>query len=198
MAWQLIPANSLVPMPWKNGGGTTRELVKVPASSTIDDFDWRISFAALATSGPFSLFPDIDRTMIVTDGKGIELTARNERVVLRSSDEPFSFPGEIPYHASLVDGPIADLNVMTRRTRYDHHVRRHKIAGTSRYQGDLRVIVALADCATCTTGLEFLTLKRLDSLLIEGTESMTVDSSHWLEVRIVRRPLTRASDGTSL
>ena len=58
MVWTLITADSLPPMPWKNGGGTTREVLKSPASATIDTFNWRISLAAVATSGPFSLFPE--------------------------------------------------------------------------------------------------------------------------------------------
>src|ERR1700748_3704583 len=120
MVWKLIPADSLPSMPWKNGGGMTREVLKFPASASIDTFDWRISLAAVATSGPFSLFPEVDRTMIVTDGQGIALDDNNQRIVLRRSDEPFSFPGEIPYRASLIDGPIADMNVMTRRTGYSH------------------------------------------------------------------------------
>jgi environmental stress-induced protein Ves len=186
MVWKLITADSLPSMPWKNGGGTTREVLKFPVSATIDTFDWRISLAAVATSGPFSIFPEIDRTMIVTDGQGIELHDKNERIAVRRSDEPFSFAGEIPYRASLIGGPIADLNVMTRRTRYSHLARRHRTAGTSIDRGSIRVIVALSDRLICVLGMESVALARLDSLFVHGTESVAVETSDWLEVEIAR------------
>ncbi len=184
MVWKLIPAESLPSTPWKNGGGTTREVVKFPASSTIDTFDWRLSLATVASSGPFSLFPGIDRTMIVTDGQGIELDDGGERTALQRGDEPFSFPGERPYRASLLQGPIADCNVMTRRTRYSHIVRRHHAAGTSIDRGHVRVIVSLSNRLSCAVGTESVALARLDSLLIEGTESTAVEAADWLEVEI--------------
>src|SRR5476651_1326087 len=158
MVWKLITAETLPSMPWKNGGGTTREVLKCPVSSTINTFDWRISLAAVATSGPFSIFPGVDRTMIVTDGEGLELDDMHDRISLRRSDEPFSFSGEIAYRASLIDGPIADLNVMTRRTRYAHSVRRHLTAGTSIDRGNVRVITALSDRLICTIGTESVAL----------------------------------------
>jgi environmental stress-induced protein Ves len=186
MVWKLITADSLPSMPWKNGGGTTREVLKFPVSATIDTFDWRISLAAVATSGPFSIFPEIDRTMIVTDGQGIELRDKNESIAVRRSDEPFSFSGEIPYRASLIGGPIADLNVMTRRTRYSHLARRHRTAGTSIDRGNIRVIVALSDRLICALGTESVALARLDSLFVHGTESVAIEASDWLEVEIAR------------
>jgi len=189
MVWNLIAANSLSSMPWKNGGGTTREVLKFPLSSTIETFDWRISIAAVASSGPFSIFPGIDRTMIVTDGEGIELNDKKKRITLRQADEPFSFPGEVPYQGILVDGPIADLNVMTRRTRYSHSMRRHRSAGTSIDRGNVRVFVALADGLSCAVGTKSLVLAKLDSLLVDGRESVAVASADWLEIEIAQRHL---------
>jgi uncharacterized protein len=189
MARNLIAANSLPSVPWKNGGGTTREVLKFPLSSTIETFDWRISIAAVAASGPFSLFPDIDRTMIVADGEGIELDDKKNRIVLGQADEPFSFPGEIPYYGTLADGPIADVNVMTRRTRYSHSMRRHRSAGKSIDRGNIRVIVALADGVSCAFGSKSLVLAKLDSLLVDGQESVAVASVDWLEIEIARHHL---------
>jgi uncharacterized protein len=193
MVWKLITANSLPSMPWKNGGGTTREVLKFPVSSTIENFDWRISLAAVATSGPFSIFPEVDRTMIVTDGPGIVLNDKDERIALRRSDEPFYFSGEIPYRASLIDGPIADLNVMTRRTRYSHSVRRHLTAGTSIDRGNVRVITALSDRLICTIGTESVALARLDSVFVHGPESAAVEAPDWLEVEIYPAPRATAT-----
>lgn len=176
-------------MPWKNGGGTTREVLKVPPTSTIDTFDCRISLAAVASSGPFSIFPEVDRTLLITDGAGIEL----DSLVLRPSDEPFSFAGERPYRATLIDGPIADFNVMTRRTRCSHSVKRHRRAGTSIDHGHVRVIVSLSERLTCAVGTETVALSRLDSLCVHGSESGASDGPDWLEVKIYPAPSAAAT-----
>src|SRR5471030_962102 len=193
MVWKLITAETLPSMPWKNGGGTTREVLKFPASATIDTFDWRISLAAVATSGPFSIFPGVDRTMIVTDGEGLELDDMHDRISLRRSDEPFFFHGEVPYRASLVDGPIADLNVMTRRARYAHSARRYRNADTSIDRGVARVIVSLSYRLICTVGTEAIALTRLDSLFIHGPQSAIVEAPDWLELGFHPAPSAAAT-----
>ena len=46
-------------MPWKNGGGSTTELLIHPSSASVTSsppFLWRISLATLDASGPFSTF----------------------------------------------------------------------------------------------------------------------------------------------
>ena len=48
--WILRESN-YVTVPWKNGGGLTREILKVPADA--DAFDWRLSLATIAAPGPF-------------------------------------------------------------------------------------------------------------------------------------------------
>ncbi|MGH8444395.1 MAG: HutD/Ves family protein [Solimonas sp.] len=113
-------------MPWKNGGGETFEIAVSPPAATLESLDWRISMAVVAQDGPFSVFPDIDRTLCVIDGAGLQLdfgVAQGTHAVTRDSP-PFAFAADAPMHARLIDGPIMDLNVMTRRGRYRHAVRR--------------------------------------------------------------------------
>lgn len=45
--------------------------------------------------------------------------------------EPAIFPGDSPASASLVDGPIRDLNVMTRRGHFSHSVSVVDFAGST-------------------------------------------------------------------
>jgi environmental stress-induced protein Ves len=45
---------------WKNGGGTTREVVTQPPGAAFDEFNWRVSIATIASDGPFSTFPGVD------------------------------------------------------------------------------------------------------------------------------------------
>ncbi|RWD79576.1 HutD family protein [Mesorhizobium sp.] len=112
-------------MPWKNGGGTTTEIAVSPDSAGLDDFDWRISMARVETGGPFSSFAGIDRTLAVLEGEGIVLDIAGQPASrLTTASAPLSFPGDVPTSATLISGPIIDLNVMTRRGRMGHTVER--------------------------------------------------------------------------
>ncbi|WP_214472805.1 HutD family protein [Mesorhizobium sp. dw_380] len=112
-------------MPWKNGGGTTTEIAVSPDGAGLDDFDWRVSMARVESSGPFSNFAGIDRTLSVLEGEGIVLDiAGQPEARLTPASQPFSFPADMPTSAALIAGPIADLNVMTRRGRMLHSVER--------------------------------------------------------------------------
>lgn len=113
---------SAVPMPWKNGGGVTRELARCPQG---DEFDWRLSVAEVATDGPFSQFPGIDRLLVLLSGGGMDLTVVETGEVerLRQPLHTHRFAGEMAIDATLVDGPTTDLNLMWRRDRFDASVR---------------------------------------------------------------------------
>ncbi|TGQ53656.1 HutD family protein [Mesorhizobium sp. M1C.F.Ca.ET.193.01.1.1] len=122
-------------MPWKNGGGTTTEIAVSPDGAGLDDFDWRISMARVETSGPFSSFAGIDRTLSVLEGEGIVLDiAGRPASRLTAASAPLSFPGDVPTGATLIGGPITDLNVMTRRGRMTHSVERLWLSGEMRIE----------------------------------------------------------------
>ena len=112
-------------MPWKNGGGTTTEIAVSPDGAGLDDFDWRVSMAQVGSSGPFSSFAGIDRTLSVLEGEGIVLDVAGQPAArLTPASAPFAFPADLPTSAALIAGPITDLNVMTRRGRMRHRVER--------------------------------------------------------------------------
>lgn len=105
-------------MPWKNGGGETTEIAIAPEGAPLDAFDWRVSTARVASDGPFSIFPGIDRSLTVLEGAGIALDLQGRATAtLTPESPPYAFPGDLLLNARLVDGPIVDLNVMTRRGR---------------------------------------------------------------------------------
>lgn len=122
---RILRASDYRSMPWKNGGGTTTEIVVSPAGAGLDDFDWRVSMARVEAGGPFSIFAGIDRTLSILEGEGIRLSiADHEPVDLTRASEPLFFPADAATDATLPAGPITDLNVMTRRGRAHHTVRR--------------------------------------------------------------------------
>ena len=123
MSIRVIRSGDLVRIPWKNGGGTTAELAAFPEGSGFDAFGWRISMADVASDGPFSTFPGIDRTLIVLEGNGIELDVEGVPYRLEGALAKLSFAGDDATLGRLLSGGIRDLNVMTRRGRFTHRTR---------------------------------------------------------------------------
>ncbi|OYR13887.1 hutD family protein [Brucella grignonensis] len=121
---EILKAENHRRMPWKNGGGVTVEIAVHPEGASVDNFDWRISTATVANDGPFSIFPGIDRTLSVLEGNGIVLNVEGTDTLLTTTTEPFSFAADAKSGARLIDGTIIDLNVMTRRGRFNHRVKR--------------------------------------------------------------------------
>lgn len=114
--FHLIRASDLTPVPWKNGGGITRQIAIYPEDATLDTFIWRVSAAVVEQAGPFSRFNGIDRFIVVTHGASMTLVcvAEQSRRCLQTG-QTFAFPGETALVAELPDGPIQDFNLMVRR-----------------------------------------------------------------------------------
>ncbi|HEY9127925.1 MAG TPA: HutD family protein [Acidobacteriaceae bacterium] len=112
--------DSLLPIPWKNGGGFTRNVAVEPAEAGMDHFLWRISVAEIRASGSFSAFPGVDRTILLWHGAGLTLRSPTwPDHALTTTGEPFVFAGEEDVVCQLADGPSQDLNLMMRRGAVD-------------------------------------------------------------------------------
>lgn len=111
MTPRLIAVADVPSRPWRNGGGTTRELLVRP-----EDGDWRlrVSIAEIGADGPFSTFPGVARWFAVLEGGGVALTIDGAEHVCRAGDAPLSFSGEAQVACRLLDGPSRDLNLMLR------------------------------------------------------------------------------------
>lgn len=101
-------------MPWRNGGGVTLEAIREPADA--EDFAWRLSFAQVTGSGPFSRFDGYDRVIALVEGDRMRLTDRDSGALLADLGlhEPYAFAGESPIDSEITS-PGLDVNVMTRR-----------------------------------------------------------------------------------
>ncbi|OZI78008.1 HutD/Ves family protein [Bordetella genomosp. 12] len=126
--------------PWRNGGGTTRELACFPAGAAMDNFAWRISIADIAADGPFSAFPGVDRVITLLDGDGVRLSTADGQLDHRLDTPlaPFAFAGEAPIVSTLLGGHTRDFNVMTRRQGW---------------QAEVSILRSAATLAACDGGL---------------------------------------------
>jgi uncharacterized protein len=126
---RIIRASEHQTVPWKNGGGTATNIIASPEGAGFDAFDWRLSGAHVGRDGPFSIFPDVDRTMLILGGGALALHGLEpDPVVLTTLSAPFDFPGDVPVSATLPAGPVDDLNIMSHRGRFRHSVRRSRLA----------------------------------------------------------------------
>jgi len=140
-------------MPWKNGGGTTREVLVAPGPLDPSRFQWRVSIATVAQAGPFSRFPGIDRSIAVMQGSGIRLRLGDDIVSLDQRSQPFNFPGEADVQSELIDGETIDLNVMTMRSGWTHSMRRLRLEQEAVLTGGAAItVLAFAGPASVSAG----------------------------------------------
>ena len=128
MAWQDCPL-----VPWRNGGGRTREVLAWP-----DAENWlvRVSVADIEADGPFSKFAGIERAFAVLEGAGVVLTLPQGDLRLDRSSKAALFAGEDAPMCQLVDGPTRDLNLMVRRHAGRPILQRQRTTGKpSRWRG---------------------------------------------------------------
>ncbi len=111
----IIRKSTLAATPWKNGGGITREVLRVP--SVGDPFQWRVSVAQIDAPGPFSDFAGYTRIMVLLRGRGLCLRfAHGEEKELSAIGDLVQFDGAASVMCELLDGPCVDLNLMTSKT----------------------------------------------------------------------------------
>lgn len=115
---QIIRQSEFRSTPWKNGGGITREAIRVPASG--DPFRWRVSVAHIDQSGPFSDFAAYHRIMVLLRGSGVALKfSSGEERLLRQVGDVVQFDGALATVAELLGGPCVDLNLMVAKSLPD-------------------------------------------------------------------------------
>lgn len=115
MTVRVLPAAGRGAVPWKNGGGVTREIVVRPEGADMGDFEWRVSLADVGSDGPYSAFADVDRILTMVEGEGMNLTVGGEHRRVDTRFVPQRFPGDLPTDCRLIGGPVVNLNVMWHR-----------------------------------------------------------------------------------
>jgi environmental stress-induced protein Ves len=130
---RLIPAHEYRRERWRNGLGWTREILRSTGcgTDTGDDWDWRMSIAEIERDGPFSVFPGIERELVLLQGQGLRL--RFDDGDVSEVDPPHGrvrFAGERIVFGELIDGPTHDFNLMWRRDRIDAELWHRPLVGS--------------------------------------------------------------------
>ncbi|MCS3454514.1 environmental stress-induced protein Ves [Aeromonas sp. BIGb0405] len=118
--YQLITVAQQRKMPWKNGKGSTAEIVIAPAGSSLAklDFDYRLSTAPIKEAGPFSPFPGYARILLPVSGAGFVLNGHPY-----ATFEAAHFSGDDETHCALLKKEVTDLGLIYDATKLDANVR---------------------------------------------------------------------------
>ena len=109
MTLKIVRFDDVTPQPWKNGGGVTRELLRLPATG---DWNLRISLADIAADGPFSAFEGVERWFAVIEGNGVRLDWNGRERLMDMSAWPLCFDGADAPGCRLLDvAPLWEAQV---------------------------------------------------------------------------------------
>lgn len=86
-------------------------------------------------------------------------------MALTTKSTPLPFAADVPVDASLMDGSIVDLNVMTRRSSFSHSMERLSGSYSAEAGTGTRMILSLHPL-TVSFGNDTARLEKLDSIFI--------------------------------
>ena len=113
MSVSIVSLQGITPTPWKNGGGTARDLLMWPPTSS---WSLRISVAEIMRDGAFSDYAGFERWFAVLQGSGVALQLGTDRWEQRLGAPPLRFDGALAPMCWLIEGqPTSDLNLLVRR-----------------------------------------------------------------------------------
>lgn len=174
----LIPFAGLQPVPWKNAGGSTTEIAVYPPEAGFEEFDWRLTLATVSADGPFSLFPGVERTLVLLEGHGLSLDIDGDTALV-SDAEPIAFDGENRVHATLNRGPSTVFNAMTRLDRCWHRFGRRVLGGPSTFvaRADVTLLfLAEGETLELCNDDQRINLVRYDAVLLDQGSTWKLDA----------------------
>jgi len=167
----------LTAVPWRNGGGVTREVMSAGGSGP-QGFDWRISIAEVNEPGPFSAFPGVDRIITVVEGEGMDLVIDGVEHAL-GLHELLRFDGASRSSCTRLAGPVRDLNVMTRSDRLSATVAIRDLSETRPIAVDGSQVLVLLTGSAVVVGADGsrAELHLLDAVCPKGEHVRLVEGS---------------------
>lgn len=157
---------------WKNDGGWTTEIASRADEGRGEGFLWRVSIAEIETDGPFSVFPGVQRDLLMLAGNGMDLDINDQpphRLAQRF--QHIRFQGEDTINCRLLAGPTRDFNVMAQRDSVAAEVHARPINGTMLLFSDPAstwLIHTYAGQITARSGQDEMAAEANETLLVEA------------------------------
>ena len=149
---------------WPNGAGRKADLL------TGDG--WMVSFAWLDADAPFSMLPDIDRTITLVEGPGFTLDVAGQALPVATPFMPTRFDGGATTTCAIA-GPSRVLNVMTRRGAFRHSVVILDRSGPIVPGGGPACVAVLLGGRGAIGGID---LGRLDAVCLDGAAELELSA----------------------
>ena len=167
-------------MPWANGRGTSYEI----ASDRIEsgEWTWRLAMAPVNEDGPFSPIECVNRFLAVVEGAGMLMSVDRKKLQCLPM-QVVRFRGDAITEATLLDGPIMDINLMVRRKETEGEMA--IVSDTGLLRG-ASIVVAVGGSAQVKCGDTTIDLERHDSMLECDAETVSLVSGTVCVVSVKR------------
>jgi len=164
-----IPPHLQTLSPWRNGAGTTREVVR---SGPQDDFLWRASIARVDASAPFSAYPGHRRWSCLLDGGPLHLQfSDGARLTLEPRMRAHAYLGH-PAPMGVLEGEFAIVfNVIAAQSGVEVQVLPRPLVGSMLLFDQLHtdwLIYLISGEATLRLGEQRHWLGEQHALLLHG------------------------------
>ncbi len=172
---ELIKYSALNEEPWRNGLGTTRQIVIWPLTADLSNFEWRVSAAAIIFPGSFSHYPGVSRSLSVLSGKSAELKLGDAQKTLAYQGPVVTFDGGDHAEVLSADGPVLDYNVMSRDEAVSHELACVTLKNGEVYnrKGDFTLITVFEGCELIFEG-DVVPLAQYDSVLFKERDGADI------------------------
>lgn len=176
MTLQHIPFAQFEARPWKNGLGTTHDIVVLPRGADHSNFDLRFALSPIVEDNYFSAFPGIERVITPIEGKELRLESDdcNKKLARHTS---LRFDSALAPMGKPTQGPVKVINVMARREKWNiHNCGVVEKVDHTLLSGELLFLFALDNC-TIHCGEEEVSMNKYDAFIATDTARITMASS---------------------
>lgn len=111
----IVRFSELIPRPWPNGRGVTRDVTNKKSSN--GSHDWLISIAELVEDAEFSHYEGCNRILTLVRENSIDLHIDDLSPLRCNPLVPVLFPGDRPTRCTMTGGPSRAFNVVINRER---------------------------------------------------------------------------------
>ncbi len=115
-----------------------------PPAAVASDWDWRLSIAEIEQDARFSMFPGVERELVLLGGAGLRLRFDDgQSCLLEPPHGRLRFAGERAVTGELIDGHTRDFNLMWRREAVDAELLHRPLIGPMVFFADATTTWAL-------------------------------------------------------